>query len=237
MKKFSVLVVSALLVLIFLNGCTATDVVGKFAVTSFNTIINLAGEKAFYVPEDGAWAIESSAGDRVLFAEDFSRNTAASGMADMDKPDAKFVFEAEPFIAAGLDISKLPATEGIKYKIKDGKFMLHFELSGDKFPQETEKTFEAVFARIVGFQRDRIGYHEKLDHYGIKLGNGNMFEWAKDPAVNDKDLVWILNPEPLIAAGLDPAKLKGWIFTKVDMMDEAGKTIFVDKFLKPFDLK
>ena len=85
-------------------------------------------------------------------------------------------------------------------------------------------------------QRSRIGYHEKLDHYGIKLGNGNMFEWAKDIARNDKDIVWVLNPEPLIAAGVDPAKLATWVFAKVETKDEKGNTDFVDKFLKPFNL-
>ncbi len=56
-------------------------------------------------------------------------------------------------------------------------------------------------------------------------------------AKNDKDIVWVLNPEPFIAAGVDPAKIKGWAFAKVETKDDAGKTVFVDKLLKPFDLK
>jgi hypothetical protein len=155
----------------------------------------------------------------------------------MDNPDVEFSFDAAPFIAAGLAAEKLPQTEGIKYEIEDGRFMLHFELRADAFDRSARKSLEATFAQIVKTQRSRIGYHEKLDHYGIKLGNGNMFEWAKDLAKNDKDIVWVLDPEPFIAAGVDPAKIESWAFAKVEMKDEAGKKVFVDKLLKPFDLK
>jgi hypothetical protein len=84
--------------------------------------------------------------------------------------------------------------------------------------------------------RPMIGYHAPLDHYGIGLGEGNMFEWAKDMAKNDKDLVFVLNPEPLIQAGVDPAKIEGWVFARVPVKDPSGKSIEVDKFLKPYDL-
>ncbi|MBL8967094.1 MAG: hypothetical protein JNG85_08795, partial [Spirochaetaceae bacterium] len=75
------------------------------------------------------------------------------------------------------------------------------------------------------------------DHYGIALGGGNMLEWAKDPAKNDKDLVLVLEPAPLAAAGLDPARVQGWAFAKVETMDAKGAKILVDKLLRPFDLR
>ena len=77
----------------------------------------------------------------------------------------------------------------------------------------------------------------------MKLGDGNMFEWAKDMLKNtatntdqDKDIVFVLNPEPLIAAGVDPAKVTGWVYAEVPV-EENGKTTQVYKFLKPFNLK
>ncbi len=115
--------------------------------------------------------------------------------------------------------------------------MMHFELGSEKSGPEARESLEATFAQLVKTQRARIGYHEKLDHYGIKLGNGNMLEWAKDMSKNDKDLVFVLNPEPFILAGVDPAKIQGWTFAKVETKDDAGKTVFVDKLLKAFDLK
>lgn len=219
------------------TGCGATDVVAKVANTSFASVIAASGDRIAWSEEDFAWGLSSPDGDQVLFSSDFSRNASAGDMADMDKPDVEFVFDAAPFIAAGLDIAKLPLVEGIKYEFEDGTFMYHFELGSDKFAPNAKSSLGATFAEIVRLQRDRIGYHEKLDHYGIKLGNGNMFEWAKDMSKNDKDIVFVLNPEPFIAAGVDPSKIQGWIFAKVETKDDAGKTILVDKLLKPFNLK
>jgi hypothetical protein len=70
-----------------------------------------------------------------------------------------------------------------------------------------------------------------------------MFEWAKDFSTNtvtkenqDKDIVFVLNPEPLISAGVDPAKVKGWSYGEVTV-DMDGKQTEVYKFLKAADLK
>jgi len=62
-----------------------------------------------------------------------------------------------------------------------------------------------------------------------------MFEWAKDLSTNDKDIVFVLNPEPFLAAGVDPNDVEGWVFAKVPV-DVDGKPAEVDKLLKPFDL-
>ncbi len=222
---------------IVLGSCAATDVVAKVANTSFKAVADASGDRVKWSEEDQAWVLGSPAGDTVAFSSDFARNASSGGMADMDKPDVEFSFDAAPFVAAGLDVVKLPKIEGIKYEIDEGRFMYHFELGSDKFSPDAKKSLEATFAELVRTQRARVGYHEKLDHYGIKLGNGNMFEWAKDMSKNDKDIVWVLNPEPFIAAGVDPAKIQGWAFAKVETKDDAGKTIFVDKLLKPFNLK
>ena len=219
-------------------GCAGTDVVGKVAKTSFKAVLEASGDNVTFSKDDDSWILASSAGDEVMFSTDFARNAPVSGgMADMDRPDVEFTFDAAPFVAAGLDIAKLPAIEGIKYEIEDGRFMLHFELGNDAFAAGTAQSFEATFAEIVRTRRDRIGYHEKLDHYGISLGDGNMFEWAKDMSKNDKDIVWVLNPAPFIAAGVDPAGIEGWVFAKVETKDGKGKTIFVDKLLKPFNVR
>ena len=64
-----------------------------------------------------------------------------------------------------------------------------------------------------------------------------MFEWAKDMSKNDKDIVYVLNPQVFIDAGVDPQKVEGWVSAKVPIVDKDGKTVEVDKFLKPFNLK
>lgn len=83
--------------------------------------------------------------------------------------------------------------------------------------------------------RERLGYHAEMDHYNVNL-DGAMFEWAKDLAANDKDIVFALDPEPLIAAGADPEKVEGWTYAQVPVMRD-GKAAQVWKFLKIFDLQ
>lgn len=212
-----------------LAGCGSTDVVAKVANTSFAAVVQASGDRVTWSSEKSAWTLASSSGDEVRFAADFARGPA--------KPDVEFATDAAPFVAAGLAVEKLPPAEGLSYGLEDGKLVIRFELGAEAFAPEAGKSLDAVFAEIVRSQRSRVGYHEKLDHYGIKLGNGNMFEWAKDMAKNDKDIVWVLNPEPFIAAGVDPAKIEGWAFAKVETKDDNGKIVFVDKLLKPFDLK
>jgi len=101
----------------------------------------------------------------------------------------------------------------------------------------------AAYEQIVEKYRSSINYHTSLDHYGVKLGDGNMFEWAKDLSTNsstgenqDKDIVFVLNPEPLAAAGVDPEKVEGWVYAQVPV-EENGQTTNVWKLLKPFNLK
>ena len=236
--KYCAVILGTIVLAIAVSGCAGTDVVGKVAKTSFKAVLEASKDRVSFSNEDESWVLTSSAGDEVLFSTNFARNAAsAGGMTDMDKPDAEFTFDAAPFLAAGLDLAKLPMIDGIKYELEEGRFMLHFELGNDAFSADAEKSFDATFAEIVRTQRSKIGYHEELDHYGIGLGDGNMFEWAKDMSKNDKDIVWVLNPAPFIAAGIDPATIKGWIFAKVETKDDKGKMIFVDKLLKPFDLK
>jgi hypothetical protein len=220
-----------------LAGCSSTDVVGKFANSSFKAMADASKDRVKWSNEDQAWTLAAPDGEEFSLSSDFSRNEGSGGMADMEKPDAEFSFDAAPFVAAGLDIAKLPMTEGIKYELEEGRFMIHFELGKDKFSPEAKKSMDAAFAEIARTERARIGYHEKLDHYGIKLGGGDMLEWAKDLASNDKDLVFALDPEPFKIAGIDPAKIRGWTLAKVETKDDAGKTVLVDKLLKFYDLR
>jgi hypothetical protein len=142
-------------------------------------------------------------------------------------------FNAGPFITAGLDPAKLPDT----IAVYDGKIMLGTKLGEEVLKYSGEVTPLASYEQIVKLKRTAIGYHGALDHYGVNLSGGNLFEWAKDMATNDKDIVFVLNPEPFIKAGVDPNKIEGWAFAKVTVDDENGKPIEVDKILKPFDLQ
>jgi hypothetical protein len=224
MKKKIIMTAMALTVALALSACQSTDVVAKVSVSSFDAVVNKLGEKVAFDQEKNSWALTSPTGERFLIGKDFA--------GDIDTMQE---FDAQPFLNAGLDPAKLPA-EVFNYNQATNKIIVIGELGSDKFSYSGEPKVLDTFKEIIRTNRTAIGYHQKLDHYGIAMGNGNMFEWAKDMSTNDKDIVFVLNPEPFINAGVDPSKVEGWAFAKVEVMDEAGKPIEVDKLLKPFEL-
>ena len=64
-----------------------------------------------------------------------------------------------------------------------------------------------------------------------------MFEWAQDIEKNDKDVVFVINPEMIAAYGADVTKIEGWVYADVEMMNDKGEKITEKKLLKPFDLE
>jgi hypothetical protein len=133
---------------------------------------------------------------------------------------------------AGLNPERLP--ENFAYY--EGMIMVGTKLGEEVVKYTGDATPLASYEQIVKLKRSSIGYHGALDHYGVNLGDGNLFEWAKDMGTNDKDIVFVLNPEPFIQAGVDPTKIEGWAFAKVTVDDANGKPVEVDKILKPFNL-
>ncbi|QHQ60539.1 hypothetical protein Ana3638_06960 [Anaerocolumna sedimenticola] len=208
-----------------LTACKQADVIGKTAVTSFDKLMNTLGDQVTFDDSKNSWVLVSPTGEYFEWSKDFSS----------DVPDATVEFDAAPFLSAGLDVNKLPGEQYV-YDEASGRIRMPYELGQDAFTYSGDVTAKDTFQNIVDKNRKLIGYHAQLDHYGIALGNGNMFEWAKDMAKNDKDMVFVLNPQPFIDAGVDPAKVEGWVFGKVKVDNGKGKMVEVDKLLKPFDL-
>lgn len=207
------------------------DVVGKQSITSFETILNTIPDNVKADEINGGWSLSAPDGSvRFIWAKDYSQSPLHDVMLELD---------AAPFVSAGLDTDKLPDN----YAAYDGMLMVGTKLGMEKPVYEGEATPLAAYEQIVNKHRSFINYHMDMDHYGVKLGGDNMFEWAKNMETNtvknqnqDKDIVFALNPEPLIAAGVDPEKVEGWVYAPVSVM-EGAKTLEVYKFLKPFNLK
>jgi hypothetical protein len=146
---------------------------------------------------------------------------------------ANMLVDVAPFVEAGLDAAQLG-------NITDGVLSANPDFENAK--EEKTKAIDD-FTAMVGNERKNLGYHFDLDHYNLLCGEGNLFEWAKDMVKNgiskenqDKDIVFVLNPEPLIAAGVDAERVNGWVYAQVKV-DIDGKKTDVWKFLKAFDLK
>lgn len=227
-------VATGLAIAITFTACTGLkklDVVGQQSSTSFEQVLKTIPDKVQVSELNAGWSLEAPDGSvRFIWSGDYSKSPLHDVMLE---------FDAAPFINAGLDTATLPEN----YAVYEDMLMVGKKLGNDKLTYNGDSTPLAAYEQIVKKYRDSINYHTSLDHYGVKLGDGNMFEWAKDMATNsynnekqDKDIVFVLNPEPFIASGVNPEKVEGWVYTQVPI-EENGKTEQVWKFLKPFNLK
>jgi hypothetical protein len=221
-RHLAVLAATALL----LAGCAAVDVVGNTAITTFRTLLDTVKGSVAIDSGTNRWVLTSPGGEKFEWSADFAAGS----------PNFRMSLDASPYLAAGLDPSKLPS-DRYGYDAAAKVLTLSFDVGKDSFRYGGSPTAIDTFKKIVATHRPIIGYHAALDHYGIALGDGNMFEWAKDMGKNDKDMVFVLNPEPLRAAGVDPAKVTPWLFAKIPVKDASGKIVDVDKFVKPYNLK
>ena len=233
------LVLAGAMVAASLTACAQLDVVGQESIRSFSAVLNVMGDRVKADDLNAGWSLtapDDSA--RFLWSGDYSKSPLHDVMLE---------FDAQPFLDAGLDPGKLPDNyafyEGDTMGAMGSKMLMVGKKLGTDAPKYSgDPTPLSAYIQIVDKYRDSINYHTSLDHFGVKLGDGNMFEWAKDMKTNgydnsvqDKDIVFVLNPEPLIAAGLDPEKVTGWVYTQVPV-EENGKLTQVWKLLKPFDL-
>ncbi|GHU66481.1 hypothetical protein FACS1894184_04580 [Clostridia bacterium] len=241
--KLITVAVAGLALLMALTACTTglkgLDVVGQQSVTSFDEVLKTIPDKVKADDLNVGWALSAPDDSaRFIWSEDYSKAPLHDVMLELD---------AQPFLDAGLDPDKLPDNYAFYEGDTMGGMGSKMLMVGTKLGQSDKvsgtATALSAYELIVNKYRDSINYHTSLDHYGVKLGDGNMFEWAKDMktsgydnSVQDKDIVFVLNPEPLIAAGVAPDKVEGWAYAQVPI-EENGKTTQVWKLLKPFDLR
>jgi hypothetical protein len=217
---FNVLIIAAV-------SCSKLDVVGNDSVRAFDVLLKSAPQLVSEDKVNMSWSF-SAPDNSARFI--WSYNFAESPLLF----DVMLEFDAAPFIAVGLAPSKLP--EYFHFNSERLSLVVGTKLGTEQLQYNGEATPLASYQQIVKLKRGSIGYHGQMDHYGINLGNGNMFEWAKNMSTNDKDVVFVLEPSPFIAAGADPVKIAGWAFAEVTVDDANGKPVQVEKILKSFDL-
>ncbi len=199
-----------------------TDVVGNIAVTSFGEILSKEDLKVIANKNDNStsWELKLPSEDR--FRYNVYNTEDKSAIVEM-------IVRANSLIDAGLDTEKLP--EHIRYDKEKDELSIKSNLGDETYGVVSNNDPTTDFRILVENYRERIEYHQELDHYGIDLGNGNKFEWAKDADKNDKDIVFVLDPKPFLDAGLDTEKLSDFVYAEVPVMN--GQK--VNKLLKVYN--
>jgi len=216
MKKIFSIALALALVAIVLTGCASADVILKYSPSSLDQIVekfptiltdNTEADHYFYLSVDGETTLKVSHDFSLTGAEDLVMQTPL-----------------KPFVDAGLD----PAMLGAGYRTDDTSLYLVADFGAGSGEKKTITTslFESAKA-----DRSVLTYHADLDHYGIQFPAGK-FEWAKDEATNDKDIVFVFAAKPLADLGVDVQNIEGWVFKT--MKDDAGKDF--DVLLKPYSL-
>lgn len=221
MKKLMIL---AVVLIAILAGCTAKPVEEIPVVETPIETLDPSIVSFVALSEAIEWKVEGT--NFITFAPDQSVSLSIAQSFASDN-DVVMSVDAAPFVTAGLDVSKLP--EGLYV---DGRLNYVTSIEGTT----TYTNVTEAFTDILSIQADLVGYHAALDHYGLSLQDGNIFEWAADVDTNDKDIVFILNPQTLLDAGADVESVDGWIFAEVEIMKGDGSMEMVPKLLKPFDL-
>ncbi len=226
----AVLAVAAFLLVLVTTADSSLDVIGKGSSTSFAEVLQKIPERVKIDEANNGYSLEAPDETvRFIWSGDYSQSPLYDAMLELD---------VQPFLDAGLDAGKLPDN----YTLSGDKLLAGTKFEAGTIKEGAAATPLAAYERIVEEHRDRINYHSAMDHFGVKLDGGNMFEWAKDMSTNsvtgdvqDKDIVFVLDPQALIEAGVSPEKVEGWAYATVKV-EENGKMVEVYKFLKPFDL-
>ena len=214
MKKFLMFALMAAVAAV-MAGC-ALDVIATGSVSALDKTLGAMPGGVTFGGE--VLSVASPDGDaKFILRKDWS--------GDMD---ALLEVDATPLLAAGLDASRLP--EGY---LLEGETLYVGRDMGDGVLQGDAPL--ALYEALIARRPDVLGFHASLGHFGVDLG-GSMFEWAKDLGAGDKDIVYVLNPDPLVAAGLKPEAVDGWVYAQIETMDAYGAKISAYKLLKPFDL-
>lgn len=224
MKKLFILAIIMIAVLV---GCTAQPIEETPTQPVVETPIvevdpSIVSFEA--LGESIVWTTEADKFTIVAPDQSVTLSIAQSFTADQD---VIMSVDATPFINAGLDVSKLPVGLFV-----DGRLNYVTLLEGSNVYTNVNE----AFADIVSLNPELVGYHAALDHYGLSLQDGNVFEWASDVNTNDKDIVFVLNPQTLIDAGANVEAVEGWLFAEVEIMQADGSMKMVAKLLKPFEL-
>lgn len=230
-KKLLTIAVSASLAL-SLAACSSAapgESTTEKGLKAFNLILETYPDRQGFHEELRHWGFEVPTGEKFEWIDDMSAN----------KADFAMVLEAQPLISAGLDVTKLdqalwiyePAGKDSMGMEQPARLILPTNISDSKLPMKTAgESMKALLEAAPG----KLMFHGDMDHFVLTLNGANEVIWTEQLDLNDTDMAFVLEAGPLVAAGLDLAKLEGtgWTFKKADPVAKTP-----DQIIRTFDLK
>jgi hypothetical protein len=209
MKKLLLALANLALLLAGCNRAITGSEESDRALAAFNAIVKANPDRKGYHDALKHWGLSLPGGGKFEWTKDTSANDI----------DFAMVIPAEPFIRAGLDVSRLEGTGYVfqAAKVEAGEslpdLLLHPYNVSDK--KENAQGSEDALRRILKQRNSMVQYQGDLRRHRLFLYDegGAPFEaqWAEEPG--DADIVFVIPADALIAAGLDPRRLDGgWTF-------------------------
>ena len=200
------------------------------ALKAFNSIVKKYPDKKGYHPALKHWGFALPQGDKF----EWTKDTSANGI------DFAMVMKAEPFIKAGLDTAKLKDSNYVflKAEVVDGNqipdLLVHPYNINDK--KVTSQGSEDAFRRLLKADNDLVEYHKDLQHYRLYLNGGFEVQWTEKLGLNNADMSFVIETDPLVKAGLDVTKLdgSGWIYKEAEKDDMGDHP---NRLVKIYDIK
>jgi hypothetical protein len=234
-KKIITLLVSSA-ILVALTGCSRPvtgDKEADNALEAFNKIVKAYPDKKGFHEALKHWGFELPTGEKFEWSKDMSAN----------KADFAMVMLADPLVEAGLDIKKLdenewlyePAAKDDKGNDLPNRLIKPYNVSDKK---QASNGSEDSMRRLLKADTESVKYHKDVEHFGLRLGEGNQVQWTEKLGTNDADMIFVLKAEPLVEAGLDVNKLEdsGWVFKEASD-DDMGMGASPDQIVKIYDIK
>ena len=207
MKKQFILATLLVVLVTILVGCSGNatkdnSALIKGAASSFNLIVSNNVENLVYHKKLSHFGLLLRDGDKFEWTENPSVSDA----------DFSISVNADEFIKAGLDVTKLKGTTfTFKEASKDapGLLIYKYNVSNSKENyKDSNEAFEKLISQIPG-QISTL----KNDGYILSFNQGFQLHWNSDERVN-KDMALIISADDLIKAGLNVNKLNEWKIMK-----------------------
>lgn len=234
-RKIALILIFSALAVSF-AGCGRTQTGSQEAdnsLAAFNAIVKAYPENKGFHSALQHWGFKLPTEEKFEWIKDMSAN----------KADLAMVMLADPLINAGLNVNKLdknewlyePAGKDEMGAVLPNRLIKPYNVSDKK---QVSSGSEDSMRRILKADNSIIKYHREQNHYRLIMGEGNEVQWTEKLGLNDADMIFVLDAEPLIKAGLDVNKLdgSGWEF-RPESEDNMGMGSNPDQIVKVFDIK